>query len=278
MRPRAFPRPIQQRGLVALVAGLALLAGPASTAPSASDDVAGTWSGSARLRTEGPPVCEYVSAAGAAGVTLQITHAGNRYRGTVSLDLPAPGGSTCPPLRARQDVEDVTVSGTSVGFRDPSGHEWNLGVRGGALQGLVAWKPEGGVSSVAMPKLAGEVALAKVSSEGAGKAARSGSGFGGVAAILAANVVGVGAFAGVNVLANDSGQSGGTATCSPRSCFFAALTDPCTCTIDVVSGSSCPAGGGAPAGASCGLPSVPCQAGLSCNNGICEDRGGRCPF
>jgi hypothetical protein len=28
----------------------------------------------------------------------------------------------------------------------------------------------------------------------------------------------------------------------------------------------------------CNLPSLPCESDLSCNNGLCEDRFGRCPF
>ena len=35
---------------------------------------------------------------------------------------------------------------------------------------------------------------------------------------------------------------------------------------------------GAPLGAPCDGKSVPCQATLSCNSGICEDRDGRCPY
>jgi hypothetical protein len=31
-------------------------------------------------------------------------------------------------------------------------------------------------------------------------------------------------------------------------------------------------------GGECNYPNRPCEALLSCNSGICEDRFGRCPF
>ena len=59
----------------------------------------------------------------------------------------------------------------------------------------------------------------------------------------------------------------------------ATINDPCFCEGNVVSGASCgTTSGGAPIGAPCDGSDVPCQASLSCNSGICEDRFGRCPF
>jgi hypothetical protein len=295
-------------GTLALGLGLALVRGQ-TTAPAASaaSDLAGTWTGSARLRSAGTSSpCEYASAANAPAVTLRIVPADGRHRASLSLDLPAPSGTSCPPVRTQQEVEDVTLSGSSVAFRDGLGHEWTLGLRAGALQGLVDWKPDApaaGAAGTIPIRLTGEVALTKVPGSraaaaaasaagggkadggkagGGGKAAeapKSGSGAKDVAIILGANIVGIGAFAAVNVLTNEEMDTQGQATCSPRACFFAGLSDPCVCNIEVTAGGSCfSTPSGALAGASCNSTNVPCQAGLSCNNGVCEDRGGRCPF
>src|SRR5262249_51929430 len=88
------------------------------------------------------------------------------------------------------------------------------------------------------------------------------------------------AFYGINRATDDSGQNTGAATCSPRDCVFGGPADPCVCNVpNITSGTS---GGnaatGGPFGGSCRLPNRLCEAGLSCNNGICDDRFGRCPF
>jgi hypothetical protein len=219
------------------------------------------------------------------GVTLRLEPTAQGLRGTLELKVPASNGPTCPPLPSDQEIPNVTVSGTSVAFTDASGHEWNLGLRGGALQGLVAWKPGADTAAGAGgPHVSGEVKLSRAggaAGEPAAAAAGGGSGLRGVVGIVGANVVAAGAFVLTNRLTDDSDdqQDGGTATCSPRVCFFVELTDPCTCTIDIVSGGSCfSTPGGALAGAPCNASSIPCQSGLSCNNGICEDAEGRCPF
>jgi len=272
------------RGL-ALALALAAAAAAAQNAPHA--DLAGSWTGSARLRAEAPAGCAYVTPPEGDGVTLRLTQTEEGLRGTLILDVPASGGPSCPPLPREQEITHVTVSGSSVSFRDPSGHEWNLGLRAGALQGLVAWKT--GADTAAGdggPRVSGEVRFARATTAAgrpAEAAVSSGSGMRGVIGIVGANVVAAGAFVLTNRLIDDSGQQdeggGPAATCSPRVCFFVELTDPCTCTIDVVTGGSCfTTPGGALAGAPCNGSSVPCQSGLSCNNGICEDEGGRCPF
>jgi hypothetical protein len=257
------------------------------TAPTpAAGELAGTWTGSAKLRSAGtaPATCEYVGAAEPPAVTLRLAPDGDRVRGTLSLDLPAPSGSSCPPVRSQQEIEDVTVSGASVAFRDGLGHDWNLGLRTGVLQGLVDWKPGDAAPAAAVPiRLSGEVALKKAPAGAIASrkapAGGSGSTARDVAVILGANVVGIGAFAAVNVLTNEKEQSEGQATCSPRACFYAGLSDACVCNIEVTAGGSCFTGAtGAAAGAPCNASNQPCEAGLSCNNGICEDRGGRCPF
>jgi hypothetical protein len=280
----------KKAGALACALVLAAAGTPASAAQAAPSGtgVAGVWTGSARLRSEGPPACEWSGGAEPPAVTLRIVEAGTALRGTLTLDVPQAAGSPCQPLRAHHDIPSVGVSGSSVSFRDASGHEWNLGLRGGdALQGLVAWTPGEPApptpSGVAPTRLGGEVTLKRAAAGPSAArpepAASGGSGLLGVGAIVAANVVGLGAFALVNVLANDDEQTQGQVSCSPRNCLFAGLTDPCLCNANVVSGASClSSASGAAAGAPCNINSVPCQAGLSCNNGVCEDAGGRCPF
>jgi hypothetical protein len=59
----------------------------------------------------------------------------------------------------------------------------------------------------------------------------------------------------------------------------ATINDPCFCEGNVVSNASCgTTEGGAPINAPCDGKGVPCQSGLSCNSGVCQDRDGRCPF
>jgi hypothetical protein len=107
---------------------------------------------------------------------------------------------------------------------------------------------------------------------GAGKQA------GNIIAIIGANVVGLGLVYGANKLGQGSSETGGV-TCSPRVCIVGAPGAPCFCEGNVLSGGSCgTTTAGAPIGAPCDGTSVPCQAALSCNSGICEDRDGRCPF
>jgi hypothetical protein len=99
-----------------------------------------------------------------------------------------------------------------------------------------------------------------------------------VAIIIGANVVGLGLLYGVNKLGKGSSESG-VVTCSPRTCIVGAINEPCYCEGNVLSGASCgTTTTGAPLGSPCDGKSVPCQAGLSCNSGICEDRFGRCPY
>jgi hypothetical protein len=97
-------------------------------------------------------------------------------------------------------------------------------------------------------------------------------------AFIGANIVGLGAFYGIKK-ATDDDSTGGSATCSPRFCVFSSVGDPCVCNINVTSGASCGSTStGVVFGGVCNDTDLPCQAGLSCNNGICDDRVGRCPF
>jgi hypothetical protein len=99
-----------------------------------------------------------------------------------------------------------------------------------------------------------------------------------VGIVLGANVVGLGLLYGVNKLGKGSSEAG-VVTCSPRVCVVGAPNQPCFCEGNVLSGAPCgTTTAGAPLGTPCDGRSVPCQSGLSCNSGICEDRDGRCPY
>ena len=97
--------------------------------------------------------------------------------------------------------------------------------------------------------------------------------------VVGANVVALGLLYGVNELGKGSSETG-VVTCSPRTCIVGpSINDPCYCEGNVVSGASCGSTEtGAPINAPCQVPSVPCQATLSCNSGVCQDRDGRCPY
>ncbi len=257
--------------------------------------VFGTWKGTATVTNDSPPTtCRYEGGAESAVLKLQSAESGPRA--IVRLEIAGTPGSGCPPLRKRYEATNVVISGSAVSFLDPAGHEWNLAVREGRLVGLVAWKGGGkdeplaesfAPPGVAAPltRLSGEVALDRSASEEGGSAsgtetpaptAKKKSHF--LPAFLAANVVGLGAFYGIKKATDDTG-GGGTATCSPRYCVFGGVSDPCVCNINITSGASCgQTTNGVPFGGVCNDKTLPCQATLSCDNGVCDDKLGRCPF
>jgi hypothetical protein len=102
-----------------------------------------------------------------------------------------------------------------------------------------------------------------------------------VLGIVGANVIGIGALVGINAIAKDNkaAEGGIVANCSPRVCTVGGPGEPCDCNGNIIAGGAC---GTTTAGQSvnttCSLPDLPCQANLSCNNAVCEDRFGRCPF
>ena len=273
---------------LALVSALSIGAAPAS--------VFGTWKGTAVLTNDGSPMaCRYEGAAESAVLKVQSTDAGPRA--IVRLEIAGTPGSGCPPLHKRYEATNVVIAGSAVSFLDPAGHEWSLAMREGRLVGLVAWKgggkdeplaegfaPPGGPAP--LTRLSGEVVLDRTAGEGEGAGAaaeptaktgaKSKSHF--LPAFLAANVVGLGAFYGIKKATDDT-SSGGTATCSPRYCVYGGISDPCTCNINITSGASCgQTTNGVTFGGVCNDKTLPCQATLSCNNGVCDDKLGRCPF
>jgi hypothetical protein len=137
----------------------------------------------------------------------------------------------------------------------------------------VAWKGAGTEEAGAL-RLSGEVRLAK------GGAGHQGSAFGAVAGILAANVVAIGAFALANKAGKGKDNAAPQVSCSPRRCFYISASEPCQCNTTLTSGAVCgtTTSGVGYAGACNVDGALPCQAGLSCNSGLCEDRFGHCPF
>lgn len=268
--------------------------GPTSTKPQPES---ASFEGWATLSNDDPTgVCRYEGTPGTPSVHLEVG-AGKAIAGSVAIDLPAPAGTSCPALRKRYAIPEVSRSGSNFSFTDSGGNEWTLQLRenGTLLQGLLTWRPGGPEEPLAegfelpggkrpLSRLSGEVQLRRVVPGVAGAAGAAaapvsaGKQAGNIIGIIGANVVGLGLLYGANKLGQGSSETGGV-TCSPRVCIVGAPGAPCFCEGNVLSGASCgttPAG--SPIGAPCDGTSVPCQAALSCNSGICEDRDGRCPF
>lgn len=70
--------------------------------------------------------------------------------------------------------------------------------------------------------------------------------------------------------------TGGSTTASNRFCIVHVMSSGCECAGSAY-GESGWDGPTAEAKEHCGA-GIPCASGLSCNNGVCEGRGGRCPF
>ena len=267
--------------------------GPTSTKPQ---PYSGSFEGWATLSNDDPAVaCRWEGTPGTPSVHVEFG-AGKTIAGSIAIDLPAPAGTPCPALRKRYAIAEVSRAGPNVSFTDSGGNEWTLQVRenGAVVQGLLTWRQGGPEEPLAegfelpggrrpLSRLSGEVQLRRVVPGAAGAGATApavsaGKQAGNIIGIIGANVVGLGLLYGANKLGQGSSETGGV-TCSPRVCIVGAPGAPCFCEGNVLSGASCattPAG--APIGAPCDGTSVPCQAALSCNSGICEDRDGRCPF
>jgi hypothetical protein len=269
---------------------------PPKTQP-AKPGFTASFEGKATLTNDDPALqCRYETTSDTPSVHLEFG-AGKSVAGSVAIDLPAPAGTGCPALRKRYAIAEMSVAGPNVAFTDSGGNEWTLSLRdnGAALQGLLAWRQGSVEEPLAegfelpggkrpLARLSGEVQLHRVVPGATGSAAATappvsaGKQAGSIAAIIGANVVGLGLLYGANKLGQGSSETGGV-TCSPRVCIVGAPGAPCFCEGNVLSGASCgttPAG--SPIGAPCDGTSVPCQAALSCNSGVCEDRDGRCPF
>jgi hypothetical protein len=205
-------------------------------------------------------------------------------------------------------VTEVVLAEGAVSLSDSGGHDWDLSLRGNgrSLQGILVWQQGGADEPLSegfafsdgtkpRSRLSGEVRLRKatVPSEGeevaeaggpaeasstTNKTTGGGTHVKHLGAILGATAAGLGALYGVNKL-GQGGSEEGTVTCSPRRCVVGGPGEPCFCEGNVVSGEDCgQTETGIPIGGSCDYPTMPCEALLSCNSGMCEDRFGRCPF
>ncbi|MFI5006241.1 MAG: hypothetical protein ACHQKZ_02325 [Solirubrobacterales bacterium] len=280
-------------------------------------DLSGAWLGRATLTNDWPGfTCRYEGADDPPSVRLELRHEGAQWTGSVAIDMAPAGDSGCPPLAKRYTIPVVHVGEGTLGFTDSGGHEWNLSVRRGEglLKGMVAWKTGDEplaqgftVSGGATPltRLSGEVRLARATAPvasatgtaagaepaggGSGAAAGAATGAapdkvtagkraGHLAGVIGANIVAVGVLYGVNKVGKSSNE-GGVVTCSPRYCIIASLGEPCLCNANVLSGAPCGStASGAPQQGVCNQTDLPCQSGLSCNAGVCQDRFGSCPF
>jgi hypothetical protein len=281
----------------------------------AAGDLAGSWVGWAKLANDWPGLaCRYGGGLDATSVQLELTADGASLKGSVAIDLPAEPASGCPPLRKRYSIAEATQGPGALSFTDSGGNEWTLSVRrsGSVLQGLLAWQQGGPEEPLAQgftgpggvrpgSRLSGEVRLsrgAEAEPEKAAEAAEAapagaapekatakkpttgaGRHLENIGIVVGANVVGLGLLYGVNKAGQGSSETG-VVTCSPRTCIVGpAINDPCYCEGNVVSGAACGTSQtGAAINAPCQVPTVPCQAGLSCNSGFCQDRDGRCPY
>ena len=272
---------------------------PNSSAPSApapGPALAGTWTGRATLTNDWPGfTCRYEGGEDPPTVRLELAQDGGQWNGSVAIDVGAALGSGCPPLSKHYAIAAAQAGDGTLGFTDSGGNEWTLAVRHGegVLRGLLAWKTgdaplaegfkaPGGTAPLA--RLSGEVRLKRADSADSPASAApapkitGGKRVGHLGAIVAANVVAAGLLFGVNKVGKSTSASG-VVTCSPRNCIIASIGEPCLCNANVLSGASCgvTASGVVQLGA-CNTTDRPCQAGLSCNRGICEDRFGACPF
>ena len=286
---------------------------PEAAEPAAVENAAvvgGSWSGWAKLANDWPGLaCRYEPAGDEPTVHLELAAAEPGLRGSVAIDIPAEPGSACPPLRKRYTIAEVRMEPSRASFTDSGGNEWTLVARrgGAVLQGTVAWQQGGPDEPLAegftlpngvrpLSRLAGEVRFrhddpagaaqgadtdaAAQAAEGQAAAKKGGVGThaGNVAKVIGANVVGLGALWAANELGKGS-STAGVLTCSPRVCIVGAPNAPCFCEGNVVSGASCGSTtGGVPIGGACDGTTQPCQASLSCNSNLCEDRFGRCPY
>ena len=296
MRPR-----VRRSGAFFISLLLALPPVGSSQAPSEGSGVAGNWTGFARLTNDWPGhLCRYEGSNEEASVRLEISSVDGRLEGSVAIDLPPADGSDCPPLRKRFLITEVVLAESVVSLTDSGGHDWDLSMvrEGRALQGMIAWQQGAADEPLAdgftfgdgtkpRSRLSGEVRLRKARTGagddeegggGDGKSTSGGTYIKHLGAIAGATLVGLGALYGANKLGSGSSEEG-TITCSPRRCVVGAPGEPCFCEGNVVSGSDCmETETGVPIGEACIWPTLPCQALLSCNSFLCEDRFGRCPF
>ena len=255
-----------------------------------------------------------VATSGGRGRALRAARAApaerRALRGSVAIDLPAAPGSGCPPLRKRYTIAEVRMAPGNacvhrLGRQRVDARRCAAAAR--VLQGLLAWQ-QGGTRPAARRGLR---APGRRPADGApdrrGAPARDPAAAGGDAArrrgaaaarargraegrrgharratsptMLGANVVGLGA-----ALRREQAREGQHLGRRPhllaaRLHRRARRTSRASARGNVVSGASC----GSTTGGVADRRAVrrhhpPCQASLSCNSNVCEDRFGRCPY
>ncbi len=270
---------------------------PAPTAaPSALPEreprgLVGRWAGSAKYQTDSGP-CRYEGATEPPSLSLELRESGGQLR----LALEGPAGTQCPPFAVDSALSDLTLTPSTASFRDSQGREWRLALQAGVLRGLVSGSDGSGelalerrraekraardAKAAAVPAGATPAPTTAQGAAGGDAAQPGGPGLkAGTLGIIGANVLGLGALLAVNKAVQDDNAGTSSLICSPRSCLIGGPGEPCDCTATITTGAACgETRSGVPVGGACALPSLPCQALLSCNNGVCEDRLGSCPF
>lgn len=255
----------------------------------------GRWVGSAKYQTDAGTPCRYEGVAEPPSLSLELRPEG----GQVRLVLPAPAGTECPAFAIDSPLGEVALTESTASFRDAQGRQWNLALQAGVLRGLVNGSDGSGELALQRrraerraarePKAVPDAPVATATpepaaagSEASGGAPGKASGPGlkaGTLGILGANIVGLGALLAVNQAVQDDSAGTSTLICSPRLCLIGGPGEPCDCSSTITTGQACgDTTSGVPVGGACALPNLPCQALLSCNNGVCEDRLGSCPF
>jgi hypothetical protein len=238
----------------------------ASADKTPKDPLAGAWTGTAKFTAStGTPPCVWVGAREPASAHLDLQRVDATLTGTLAVEIAAPD-EACGPLKFTSALSEVSATASTLAFKDEAGRSWNLGLRLGQLQGLVNGAGDSGEVSF------GRVIL---------NAGKGGGGMlSGTLGIVGANVIGIGALVGINAITKDDAHAGGiVANCSPRVCTVGGPGEPCDCNGGLIAGGGCgQTTAGQSVGQVCDPVNQPCQANLSCNNAICEDRFGRCPF
>src|SRR5262245_14974522 len=289
---------------IGLAAALGAAALPQQPEPKPPESLAGRWTGSAKFQTEGGTPCRYEGGSDPPALVLELHSDGS---GRIRLTLDPPAGTECAPIAVDSPLSDASLSASTAFFKDTQGREWNLALQAGVLRGLFSGSDGSGELTLqrrgsgerraAAEKAAPSPSPSPTASPspspspspstpaaagGTGGAAGGAKGPGmkaGTLGFIGANIVALGALLGVTHATQD--QSAGTSTlvCSPRVCLIGAPGEPCDCTSTITTGQDCgQTQTGIPIRGACALPDLPCQALLSCNNNICEDRLGSCPF
>lgn len=275
---------------------------PPGREPREPRGLTGRWVGSAKYQTDAGTACRYEGTVDPPALALDLRADG----GQVRLELPTPAGTQCPPLRIESALTELSLTPSTASFSDAQGRQWNLALQMGVLRGLVTGS--GGSGEVSLTRRrperaakhaqAASEAPASDAAEETGSTATESSGpaagatpaggegkpagpglKAGTLGIIGANVVGLGALLAASGALQDESAGTSQLVCSPRQCLIGGPGEPCDCTATITTGAACgQTTSGVPVRGACALPDLPCQALLSCNNGVCEDRLGSCPF